>query len=228
MIDTLLIDLDDTILDFRAAEANAIRLTLGELGVQNDEETIRLYSRINDEEWKRLERGETTRERLVVHRFERLYETIGASADAAQTKRIYERRLGDGHDYLPGAREALELLAPRYHLCLVSNGTCIVQDRRLADAALLPLFREVFISERVGFHKPNRDFFDHVFSVIGEDKRATTAIVGDSLTSDILGGINAGIKTVWINTRAVPENPAIAPHMTAPSLLAAIPLFDKL
>ncbi len=228
MLTTLLIDLDDTILDFRLAEANAIRTTLSELDLPHDDETIRLYSRINDEEWKRLERGETTRDRLVVHRFERLFEALGVTRDAPVTKRIYERRLGDQHTYLPGAREALETLATRYDLYLVSNGTCIVQDRRLADAALLPLFREVFISERVGLKKPDASFFDHVFTVIGEERRATAAIIGDSLTSDIRGGVNAGIRTVWVNTRALPADPALTPTLTVPSLAEAVDLLPLL
>ncbi len=228
MLDTLLLDLDDTILDFHLAESNAIRLTLSELGLPHDDATAQLYSRINDEEWKKLERGETTRRRLVVHRFERLFEALGVVRDADATQKIYERRLGDGHTYLPGAREALELLATRYDLYLVSNGTCIVQDRRLADACLLPLFREVFISERVGLKKPDATFFDYVFSVIGEAKRATSAIVGDSLTSDILGGKNAGIKTVWVNTRAKPASEELRPDLTVSSLAEAVDLLPLL
>ncbi len=228
MLDTLLLDLDDTILDFHLAEANAIRLTLRDFGLPSDDETAGLYSRINDEEWKRLERGETTRPRLVVHRFERLFEALGVTADAVAAQAIYERRLGDGHAYLPGAREALETLATRYDLYLVSNGTCVVQDRRLADADLLPLFREIFISERVGLYKPHHDFFDYVFSVIGEDKRATSAIIGDSMTGDIRGGLNAGIRTVWVNTRNKPALPGVTPDLTVSSLAEAVDLLPLL
>ncbi len=228
MINTLLIDLDDTILDFHAAEDDAIRRTFEEIGLAYDEETLRLYSRINLEEWKKLEAGTTTRDYLIIHRFERLFDALGVAGDATRTQRIYERRLGDVHTFLPGAYEALITLARKYELHIVSNGICIVTDRRIEEAGLVPLFQGIFVSESVGYNKPNRDFFDHVFSVIGEDKRATSCIIGDSLTSDILGGINAGIKTVWINTRGLPASDTIRPDLTAPSLAACIPLLEKL
>ncbi len=218
MTDTLLIDLDDTILDFHASEARAIRLTLTEMGVDATDEVVKLYSRINDEEWKKFERGETTREILVVHRFRRLYEALGVERDALATKKIYEIRLGDDPIFLSGAKDALAALAAQYDLYLVSNGTCIVQDRRVRDGDLERYFKGIFISERVGFNKPHRDFFDHVFGCIGEDRRATAAIVGDSLTSDILGGINAGIKTIWVNTRGNAPREGIVPDVTVACL----------
>ncbi len=228
MYDTLLLDLDDTILDFLASENSAIRLTLADMDVPYDDAVIDLYSRINEEEWKKMERGETTREELVIHRFMRLYEILGITRDATATQRIYERRLGDSPVYLPGAREALETLATRYDLYLVSNGLCVVQDRRLADANLLPLFQGIFISERVGYNKPQAEFFDRVFSVIGEERRARTVIIGDSLTGDILGGIRAGIRTIWVNTRDRAGNPAILPDCTVSSLVEAVDMIPLL
>ncbi len=222
MTDILLIDLDETILDFHASEAKAIRRTLAQMDVPPTDENAALYSRLNDEEWKRYERGETTRERLVVHRFERLYAILGIERDALATKQIYERMLAEGHDLLPGAREALEYLSHRFALYLVSNGTAKVQDSRLALADLNRYFKGIFVSERVGYNKPKKEFFDVVFATLGEDARERAIILGDSLTSDILGGINAGIGTVWINTRALPPREDIVPDSSFPSLAAFV------
>ncbi len=228
MTDTILIDLDDTILDFRAAEANAVRGTLEREGVAVTDEMVALYSRINDEEWKKFERGETTRERLVVHRFERLYDAIGFAGDAEHTMHTYEGMLKCGYDMLPGAYEALEVLSQRYTLYLVSNGTACVQDSRLAGTGIRRFFHEVFVSERVGCNKPKPAFFDAVFAAIGEEKRATSVIVGDSLTSDIQGGIHAGIRTIWVNTRRLAPRDDVVPDVTVASLTEVAAALDEM
>ncbi len=213
MVQTLLMDLDDTLLDFRASEREAVSRTLTELGLSPTRETVELYHTINRDMWQSLERGEVTREEVLVRRFELLFSALGVKRDPQETKALYEARLGESSTLLPGAVEVLELLGKRYSLYLVSNGTAAVQDRRLARSGLLPYFDGVFISERVGYVKPDPRFFDRVFDALGEDRRVGSVVVGDSLTSDIAGGIGAGLRTLWISHGQ--ELPSGAPRPTA-------------
>lgn len=199
MTEFVLLDLDDTILDFRKAEGIALAKTLREFGVEPTEETLALYHRINTAHWEMLERGELSRERVKVDRFAALFRALGTEQDAAGCARTYEGNLAIGHYFLPGAEEALERLHRRYRLFLVSNGTADVQKSRMTSANLYRFFEQVFVSEEIGFNKPAKAYFDACFARIPGFAPDRAVIVGDSLTSDILGGKNAGISTVWVN-----------------------------
>jgi len=204
MIEVLLLDLDDTILDFHKSEFIALQKTLGEFGIEPTEETCRLYSQINREHWERLERKELTRPQVLVGRFATLMAQLGVEGDPAACSDRYTDNLAIGHYFLPGAREALEKLAEKYPLYIVSNGNLKVQEGRLASANISHLFREIFISQQVGADKPDPLFFEKVFAAIPDFHKEKTMIVGDSLTSDILGGIRAGIRTCWVNPQGKP------------------------
>lgn len=199
MIKFVLLDLDDTLFDFHAAERAALCATLTEMGVAADDNVIELYSRINAEHWKMLERGEMTREQILTGRFDALYREIGVSCDSVKTQSIYEYRLSLEHPLLDGATKVLEELSKHYLLYAVSNGTALVQDRRIADSGIDRFFDGIFISQRVGADKPSSEFFDYCFSHIEGFDKAEAIIVGDSQSSDILGGKNAGILTCLMN-----------------------------
>ena len=209
MLTTVLFDLDDTILDFHRCEAAALTNALTAAGITVTPQVIALYSAINDAHWKALERGEITRAQVLTGRFQRLFQELGVSACVEMVQSQYEDQLSRQHFFLPGARELLDTLKGRYELDLISNGTAVVQDRRLAESGLLPCFRHIFISQRLGYDKPSPAFFDACFAAMPGKSRAECVIVGDSLTSDILGGINAGIRTVWYNPKHMPPNPDI-------------------
>ena len=228
MVTTVLIDLDDTIFDFRAQERVAMADTLTALGIAPTGKTLDLYHEINRAEWQRLERGETTRERLLTERFEKLFHRIGADASPALARATYESKLASGHIFVDGAEEMLRELSREYDLYLVSNGTARVQAGRLASAGILPYFRGVFISQAVGHNKPSSAFFDAVFAEIGEEKRGESVIVGDSLTSDILGGIGAGIPTVWFNPGGQAPDPRIPATYTVSHLSELAPLLKSI
>lgn len=211
MIEFLLLDLDDTILDFKMQEHVAIRKTLADVGIDPTEEVCAQYSKINEAHWKRLEKGELTRQQVLHGRFGVLFEQMGVVADPAQTAKRYEGNLSEGHYFLPGAKEAVERLSKKYKLYLASNGTAVVQERRLASAGIAPFFKEIFISQHIGANKPAKEFFDYCFDHIEDFDPAKAIIVGDSLSSDILGGINAGIRTCWINPKHKSADPHIQP-----------------
>lgn len=203
MIKTIFFDLDDTILDFKKAEAVAVRKTLAEQGVEPTKEIVERYSEINASMWKRLEKGELTRAEVLVNRFAQLFKELGVNCNPDKTKEKYEQNLSVGHFFVDGAYELLENLSEKYDLYLVSNGTFHVQEGRLNSSGIKKFFKEIFISEKLGFVKPQKEFFNAVFNKIPKFKKDDAIIIGDSLSSDIKGGNNAGIKTCWFNPKKI-------------------------
>lgn len=201
MIKFVLFDLDDTILDFKKAEAVAVSKTLAEQGITPNEAIVSRYSEINAYMWKLLEKGELTRQQVLVNRFACLFEELGVKCDAKETKYKYEKNLSVGHYFIDNALEILEHFSKKYNLYLVSNGTLSVQDGRLNSAGIRKYFKGIFISEQLGFVKPQKEFFDAVFSKIPDFHKEEAIIIGDSLSSDIKGGNNARIKTCWFNPK---------------------------
>ena len=203
MIKYVLLDLDDTILDFKRAEAAALRGALSGLGIIPADDTVALYSRINAEMWKKLERGELTREQILVMRFELLFDELGVEVSAQKAKNLYEDMLGRGHYFVDGAENFLKEAYKKYSLYLVSNGTARVQDGRIRSAGIGGYFKKIFISEEIGYVKPDRRFFEACFKQIPDFDKTAAVIVGDSLSSDITGGKNAGILTCHFNPDSV-------------------------
>ncbi len=201
MFEILFIDLDDTILDFKAQEDAAIVKTLTAAGIDPTEEIIARYSQINKEHWARMEKGEIDRQQVLFGRFQVLFSELGVDGDWENTALAYMENLSEGHYFLPGAEEALEGLSKKYRLFITSNGTAKVQNKRLDSAGIRKYFEEIFISQDIGINKPDKGFFDYCFSRIPGFDPKKAMIVGDSPSSDITGGQNAGIATCWINPK---------------------------
>jgi len=224
----ILLDLDDTILDFHKAEAVALRSTLETMGLEVNDAIVSRYSEINASLWELLERGEIKRERLLTRRYEMLFAELGINRSGDEAQSIYEKRLSEGCYYLPGAEKLLEALFGKYALYIISNGTASIQDRRIAGAGLAKYFDDIFISQRIGFDKPRKEFFDTCAEKITGFSRENALIIGDSLTSDILGGINSGIRTCWFNPKGKARREDIVPdyevssHDEIPALLNKI------
>ena len=199
MYEFLFLDLDDTILDFQKAEHIALSKTLESFGLTPTEEVLKRYNQINRAHWEALERKEMTRAQVLLGRFQMLFREFQLNVDPEKVARIYERNLGIGHWFLPGAEEAVERLSKKYKLYLASNGTASVQKGRMTSANLYRFFEKVFVSQEIGADKPSIEYFERCFAQISGFDKAKAIIVGDSLTSDILGGQNAGITTCWVN-----------------------------
>ena len=228
MIKFIFLDLDDTLLDFHLAERIAMKATFREMGVPDDDATLARYSEINRSCWERLERGEWTRGEVLVGRFKLLFAEIGSSADPTATQAMYEDKLCIGHYFLPGAEKLLDDLYGKYKLYITSNGTARVQDSRIASANIARYFDGIFVSQRVGADKPSRIFFDRVFAEIEGFSPDEAIIVGDSLTSDIAGGIAAGIRTCLFNPKSRPGRDDIIPDYEIKSLGELIPLIESI
>ena len=199
MIEFLFLDLDDTILDFHKAERIALSKTIRDFGLEPTEKVLHRYHLINKWHWEQLELGMLTRAEVLENRFKVLFQELGREVDATACARAYERNLSVGHYFLPGAEEAVEALSKKYRLFLASNGTASVQKGRMTSANLYRFFEKVFVSQEIGYNKPSEAYFDTCFAQIPGFDRAKAIMVGDSLSSDIKGGINAGIATVWVN-----------------------------
>ena len=199
MFEFLFLDLDDTILDFQKAEHVALSKTLRGFGLEPTEMVLKRYNLINKAHWEALERKELTREQVLLGRFQVLFEEMGISAEPVKVARAYEHNLSIGHWFLPGAEEAVARLSRKYKLYLTSNGTASVQKGRMTSANLYRFFENVFVSQEIGVNKPAVEYFEKCFAQIPGFDKTKAIIVGDSLTSDILGGQNAGIATCWVN-----------------------------
>ena len=207
MVEFLFLDLDDTILDFHKAERLAIGKTIRQFGVEPTEEVLGRYHVINKWHWEQLEQGKLTRAEVLEGRFGMLFSELGVAVDKTLCARAYEQNLSIGHYFLPGAEAAVDALSKKYRLFLASNGTASVQKGRMTSANLYRFFEKVFVSQEIGHNKPAKAYFDACFAQIPGFDPAKAVIVGDSLSSDIQGGINAGIKTCWVNpSHATPKN----------------------
>ena len=211
MFEFLFLDLDDTILDFHKAERLAIAKTIRQFGLEPTEEVLHRYHLINKWHWEQLELGKLTRAQVLENRFGALFAEFGAEADQAACAKVYEYNLSQGHWFLPGAEEAVEALSKKYRLFLASNGTASVQKGRMTSANLYRFFEKVFVSQEIGHNKPSTEYFEAAFAQIPGFDKAKCLMVGDSLTSDIRGGINAGIQTCWVNPTHAPGREDIRP-----------------
>jgi 2-haloacid dehalogenase len=208
---TLLFDVDNTLLDFDAAERSALSSLLIEQGATPTQELERRYQQINRGLWIAYEEGKMDRNEVVNSRFSLLFREYGREADGIALEQRYRFFLDQGHQLVDGAYELIADLNNRYDLYAVTNGVARTQDRRLRDSGLHPFFKEIFVSEAVGFQKPMREYFNHVFARIPGFSLERSLLIGDSLTSDIKGGYLAGVDTCWYNPEYTSNSTGIHP-----------------
>jgi 2-haloacid dehalogenase len=166
---------------------------------------------------------------VLTRRFEILFSELGVEISPSETQETYARLLGSCHKFLDGGEELLrefERLG-KYDLYIASNGIYIVQEPRIRESGISKYFKDIFISEKIGFNKPSVEFFESCFDKIDGFKRDEAIIVGDSLSSDIQGGINAGIKTCHFNPKGI-EYKDIRPDYSISDLSELIPLLDQI
>lgn len=206
MIRVLLWDLDNTLLDFPAAERAALQKTFADfsLGPCPDDQVAR-FSALNISWWHRLERGEVTKEHLLTGRFAAFFQAEGIPCtDYTAFNAAYQDHLGDTIVFLDHSDRLIRDLKGRVKQYAVTNGTRRAQERKLAKSGLGELLDGVFISEDVGAEKPSLDFFQPVLAAIGPYDKEEILLIGDSLTSDMEGGRRAGIPCCWYNPTGQP------------------------
>ena len=201
----IMFDSDGTLLDFAHAERTAFFRAFEHFGVPVGEDELKLYSKINDDCWKMLERKEITKPQLFTRRFSEFLKEINVKLDPAEVNKTYLSFLSQDGTVLPGVIPVLEKLSVTHELVIITNGTDFVQRGRLADSKIEKYFTHTFISDVLGVQKPDRCFFDIALEQLGRTDRENMLVVGDSLTSDIRGANNAGIDACWYNPNKTPK-----------------------
>ncbi len=197
---TILFDADDTLFDFKKSEHEAVKDCLSLVGLPTTDEIIEKYSEINQSYWKMLERGEITKKDLFIARWNTFLDYYGlVDTDAEMIAKLYLIQLSQKSYLLDGAESLCKKLYGKFKMYIVTNGYAVVQHGRFDKSILRKYFEDMFISEEMGAEKPTVQYFDAVFSRIPDFDKSKAIIIGDSLSSDIKGGIAAGIDTCWYN-----------------------------
>lgn len=207
---TVLWDVDGTLLDFVYSQRIALARCFQSVGREATEEMLQRYKEINDGYWKRLELGEVTMQQLFTGRFSSLFQEFGIDGvDAGTFAREYQFNLGNVYQYQENSIEICRALRGRVRQYVITNGNAFPQESKLRLSGLYDLMDGVFISEQVGTPKPGKGFFEYCLKAIadagGETDRSRLLIVGDSLTSDIKGGVLSGIPTCWYRPDGIHE-----------------------
>jgi 2-haloacid dehalogenase len=205
----VLFDADGTLFDYDRAEAKALQRTFEQIGQVCGPGYVEAYRRINGQIWLEFELGKTSQERLRTRRFELLFEAVGAELSPEAFSAQYLQNLAEGTDLIDGAEEVIRTLYGQIGLMLITNGLQEVQRPRFARSALNGFFADLVISEEVGAAKPDPRIFDVAFEAMGQPGREAVLMVGDSLTSDMRGGVDYGIDTCWFNPGRLPRDPDI-------------------
>jgi len=203
--EVLIFDADETLFDYTRGQAYALEKSLTKVGIVFDPiGHIDLYKHINDRLWKELEDGKIDRAALRNERFKLVLDEIGCtSADPAAVSDDYLNELGNAGFMIDGAIVLLEELHKHFRLALLTNGFSQVQHGRIARTNTAVFFDAIVISEEVGCQKPQREIFDLLLDELGHENRRNVLMIGDSLSSDITGGVNAGVDTCWYNPEGI-------------------------
>lgn len=206
MYHTILWDVDQTLLDFEKSQDYALRFSFGQLKLEINEQIIRRYASINDAYWKRLELGEVTKKELLTGRFDTLFEELQITEFSGQDiAPIYQKALGSVYYFMDDSLELCKKLKGKVRQYTVTNGVASTQRNKLELSGLADIMDGIFISEEIGFEKPDVRFFQACFRQIPDFQAEKTLIVGDSLTSDIKGGNLANIACCWYNQTHKPD-----------------------
>ena len=198
IITTIFIDVDGTILDFKKCQMHALIKACESLNIPINDDMVDSYDKINDNQWLLYEKGLTTKEKLSVERFRIFAEKYNILIDPALLQKKYHTYLGDFAFYLNGAKEGINKLSEKYDIYLITNGTDYIQNSRIKVSQLDKIIKDAFISDTIGYPKPYKEFFDYCFNKT-KLKNNEVIVIGDSLSSDIKGGIEYNLKTIWFN-----------------------------
>lgn len=199
----LLFDIDDTLLDFDKAETLSIIECFEKYNISYNDDVVKHYKEINLSYWKEFEKGNTTIPKLMVDRFKKLLSIYKKELidKASEFNEYYLSRLNMKSDIIPGADIVIRKLLKDFIIIPASNGVGDTQVERVESSRLKGLFSKYYISGYIGYQKPSVEFFDYIFKDLKDVDKSEILMIGDSLTSDIKGGINAGIDTCWFNYR---------------------------
>ena len=220
--DTLLFDIDNTLLNFEADESQALKRLFDFVGIELTDELHQKYSNYNKSLWQKLERNEITRDELLATRFNVFFKVnFNRDVTALNLNDRYINYLSDRHDLMPHAAELLQFLKqnPAIRLEVATNGVPQTQYKRLKEAEIMNYFDQIFVSQEIGINKPNIGFYNYIENHLENFNAHRTLMIGDSLTSDIQGGNNVNIDTVWFNPQHLENSSSAQPTYEIDDLL---------
>lgn len=223
----LLFDADNTILDFDKAEENALKKTFEENNLSFNREILSIYRFYNTKQWQLFEQGKIKKEEVVVQRFVETFQHLKIHKSSKDILPIYEQHLKEGYEVMENAVELLEKLKDKYQLYIITNGVAAIQNSRMKGSKMEKYFIRRFISEEIGYPKPSKEYFAYCFQHIPHFQKKETLIIGDSLSSDIQGGVNVGIDTCWFNPNKKENKTDIQPTYEIHNLLDLLKILDE-
>jgi putative hydrolase of the HAD superfamily len=210
--EVILFDADDTLFDFKKSEREAFKNSMLEFNMEYDENHhLKIYQGINTVLWKEFEVGLITQEKLKVERFKRLSESLKATFDENEFSKVFIKHLANGSFLFDDSMELIQSLHKNYKLTIITNGLKDVQHKRISKSSISEYFEAVVVSEEVKVSKPDAKIFEYALNNIKHTDKSKVLIVGDSLSSDIQGGINFGIDTCWYNPNGIENTTGIIP-----------------
>lgn len=216
----IIFDADETLFDFKKSESYAFKNTMCEFNIKyNENYHLKLYSDINSAIWKKFEIGLITQEELKVERFKRLSNTLNIKFDELEFAKSYMKHLSCASFLYDYSVDLLENLYKYYKLFIVTNGLTDVQNKRIRKSTIAKYFDDIIISEEVKVSKPDPKIFELALNNVSYINKRNLLMVGDSLTSDIQGGINFGIDTCWLNPNRIINKTKIKPTYEISNLI---------
>ena len=215
----LLFDLDDTLLDFGANETDSLNKLFQQYGYTFSDKLFQLYNSVNKQLWADYENGNIVLDDVLNSRFSKTMLRLGEVVDGLEWEKLYRELLGNGCQLMEGALELCQNISVSHRLFVITNGITQTQIKRLKQSGLYEFFEDIFDSQSIGFQKPSKEFFDYVISHIKDFKIEEALIIGDSLNTDIKGGLLSGIDTCWINRRSQKRPVEIRSTYTITSLV---------
>lgn len=216
----IMFDADDTLFDFKKSESTAFKNAMLEFNMKYDENYhLKLYAEINSTIWREFENGLITQEKLRVERFKRLSEKLNVQLNEVELEKSYTKHLSNASFLYDESEELIKNLHKDYRLIMITNGLKAVQDNRIRKSVIGKYFEDIVISEEVLLAKPDPKIFELALNNIKHTEKSTVIMVGDSLTSDIQGGINFGIDTCWFNQNKIINKTEIKPTYEICSLM---------
>lgn len=210
--EVIIFDADETLFDFKKSEREAFKNTVLEFNMEYDENYhLKIYQDINTAIWKEFEEGLITQAKLKIERFKRLSDRLKVNFDETLFSQSYMKHLGNGSFLYDNSVDLVETLSKNHKLSIITNGLKAVQENRIRKSIISHHFEDIVISEEISISKPNPEIFEHALKNINHIDKSTVLMIGDSLTSDIQGGINFGIDTCWYNPNRLVNNSGIKP-----------------